>query len=112
MVTPVRSSSSIQPLGVQGTNRGSRRFIDSRPILSGMKAIYVLFQADGAEDRLFVDMGGQRKLHQNAMHGRIGVQVPHNGQQFLLADVLRQVVGKGCDANLGAGLLLHAHVAL
>mmetsp|Transcript_39001 Transcript_39001/g.54183 ORF Transcript_39001/g.54183 Transcript_39001/m.54183 type:complete len:255 (+) Transcript_39001:295-1059(+) len=33
--TPVRSSSSMQPLGVQGTNRGSRPFIESCPMFRG-----------------------------------------------------------------------------
>ena len=35
--TPYRSSSSMHPLGVHGTNNGSRPFMDSLPMLRGWK---------------------------------------------------------------------------
>jgi hypothetical protein len=43
-----------------------------------VEAINVLFQADGIQHPLLIDMGWQRQLHQDAVHVRIRIKICNN----------------------------------
>ena len=47
-----------------------------------MKAVDVLGGIDRVQDLLAVDLPRQRKLHQDAVHGRIGVELSDQRQQI------------------------------
>ena len=79
-----------QPSGVQGASAG--RPADRRPALIGMEAVDILGRIDRGEHLLRIDLRGQRQLHQDAVHDRIGVEPPDQRQQFGLAGRLRQAV--------------------
>ena len=49
-----------------------------------MKAVHVFLQTDSAQDLLFVQMLGQRELNQDAVHGRVGVELLDQPLDFLL----------------------------
>jgi len=51
-------------------------------------------------------------LHEDAVDGRIGIEFLHKRFNFLLGGIFGQFVPKGVDANVGASLLLIAHIYL
>lgn len=59
-----------------------------------------------------VDMGGQGKLHQDAMHRRIGIQKRHGFQKLDLGNRAGQPYVVGRDPKRGAGLVLSVDVRL
>ena len=59
-----------------------------------MEAIHVLVPGDGVQHRLLVQMPGQRKLAQDAVHLWVAVELLDQVQQRLLCGVLRQGVLK------------------
>ena len=76
----------------------------------GVEAVHVLIPGDGVQHRLLVQMPGQRKLAQDAVHLRVAVQRLDQVQQRLLCGVLRQGVLKAQKAALGAVLFLPGHI--
>jgi hypothetical protein len=88
-----------EPVGVQGTSVRS--------------PIHVLVGIDGVQNLLGVDMLGQRKLHQDAVHLRVGVEALHERQDLLLGGALGQLVLERLHANLDGllGLVLHIDLA-
>lgn len=51
-----------------------------------------------------------RQLHQNAVHGRVGVELSDGGQHVLLRGFRRQLARKRRDTALGARFVLHGDV--
>ena len=66
------SPGSMQPSGVQGTSAG--RPVGKPAGIDRVEAVDVLGRIDRGDDLLRVDVRGQRQLHQDAVHRRIGVQ--------------------------------------
>ena len=99
-----------QPSGVQGTSAG--RPEASRPALTGWKPSTSLAGSMASSTALRVDLLGQRQLHQDAVHGRIGVELLHQRQQFGLADAVRQAVIERAHAGLDRDLGLAADIGL
>src|SRR6185312_7069627 len=75
-----------------------------------LEAIHVLAGVDAVDQRVLVDVLRQRRLHQDAVDGRIGVELVDQREQFFLRRAARQVVVEGSEADLVAGLALVAHV--
>ena len=50
-----------------------------------VEAVHVLVQADQVEHGLLVQPFGQRQLHEDAVDGRVGVQLPHQRFHLCLA---------------------------
>ncbi len=72
-----------------------------------MKTIHVLDRVDGVDDRLFLDVGRQWQLHQDAVHGRVGVEFGNQVQDVGLAGGGRQAMFQGADTGfLGAQQLV------
>ena len=55
--------------------------------IGGGERVHILGGIERIQHRGFVQMLGQRQLHQDAMHGFVGVQLAHLGQQYVLAGV-------------------------
>lgn len=47
-----------------------------------MKAVDILGRIDRVDDRIGIDMRGQRQLHQNAVNRRVGIQLRDQRQQL------------------------------
>ena len=47
-----------------------------------MKPIHIFGRIDGVDDLGRIDMGGQRQLHQDAMHQRVGIEARHKRQDL------------------------------
>ena len=62
------------------------------PGIDRVKAVDVLGRVDRRDHLLGVDLLGQRQLHQDAVHRRIGIELADQRQQFGLAHGLRQLV--------------------
>ena len=75
-----------------------------------MKAIDILARVDCIHDTGRIETGGQRQLHQNAVHGLVVVEQIDQRQQVRLAGRCRQVVRERGDAGLGRRLAFVAHV--
>ena len=87
--------------------------------VDGREAVHILLGRDGVDDSLLVDLGGQRQLHQNAVHSGVIRQLLHLGQQGVLRGVggqvdaaaldaaLRTVVDLAADVDLAGGVLAH-----
>ena len=67
---------------------------------------------DALDDRHFVDVVGQRQLHEDAVHGRIVVQLIDQAQDFLFRGVGRQVVVARFNAGVFAAAALVPDVDL
>ena len=80
------------------------------PHVHRLEAIHVLGRIDPVDQRLLVDMWRQRRLHQDAVHGRIGIETVDQREQLVLGGGRRQVVVERAEADLVAGLALVAHV--
>ncbi|MNE58731.1 hypothetical protein D3C80_1537820 [compost metagenome] len=57
-----------------------------------MKTVHVLDRVNGMDHRRFIDVGRQRQLHQDAVHGDVGVQLRDQVQHLGLTGVFRQAV--------------------
>mmetsp|Transcript_9467 Transcript_9467/g.19601 ORF Transcript_9467/g.19601 Transcript_9467/m.19601 type:complete len:394 (-) Transcript_9467:24-1205(-) len=77
-----------------------------------VEAIDILLDADGAEDGGLVNVLGEGKLDEDAVHSRVRVEILHNLQELLLGDCLGQFLAERCNAALRALLLLHVNVRL
>ncbi|MNR23217.1 hypothetical protein D3C85_1402240 [compost metagenome] len=77
-----------------------------------MKPVHVLLGRDGLDDLVRVHVLGQRKLHQDAVDGRVLVQDGDAGQQFGLGHLGRVLLFHGMQAGLFAGRDLVAHIHL
>ncbi|MNH35914.1 hypothetical protein D3C79_966570 [compost metagenome] len=64
------------------------------------------------DHRRFIDVGRQRQLHQDAVHGDVGVQLRDQLQHLRLTGVFRQTVLQRADANLPGPQQLVAHIHL
>ena len=77
-----------------------------------METVHVLVRINQRQHARFVQMLRQRQLHQNAMNGRVPVQLAHRVLQLRLRAALVEPDDGGADARLDAGILLVAHVYL
>jgi len=78
-----------------------------------MKSVHVLARIDRVKDTLrpvFADAGRQRRLHQNAVTRRIGVERPHLIQHLIDGGVSRKAVHAHSQPRFRAGALLVADV--
>ena len=82
------------------------------PGVFDMKAVHVLFRNDLRQGFRLVQMPGQGKLNQNAVHAAVPVQAVDFRFQLLLGGFGRQAQGFGQDAQFLAGLALVAHIYL
>ncbi len=64
------------------------------PDIVGVKPVHILGREDAFDHGFGVDMPGQGKLHEDAIHPFVGVQLVDERQQPCLGDVVGQVVGK------------------
>ncbi|MNT93800.1 hypothetical protein D3C72_2353580 [compost metagenome] len=78
-----------------------------------MEAVDVLGRVDGLQHRGFVDVLGQRQLHQDAVHRGVAIQLGDQRQHLGGAGLGRQAVFEGADARLAGAqhLVAHVHVA-
>ena len=81
-------------------------------LVHGGKSVHVLFRADGIDAGTGIQTFGQRKLKQNAVHGRIGIERGDELLQFLLQNGSRPAVGTRVYAGIGTGSFLVAHIHL
>ncbi len=88
---PDRLSISMQPAGVQGTNLGVRPFITSSPMFIGWKPSTSFSMLMRSSTFLLVHALGEGQLHEDAVHGRVGIQRPHQVFDFLLRRPTRPV---------------------
>ena len=87
------------------------RFPDQHPAdVDGVESVHVLQRVDGIQNLIFVNVLGQRQLHQDAMESEVAVEFGYPGQKLLLAGILRIHDGLGIDAQFGAGLALAGDV--
>ena len=77
-----------------------------------METVHVFLAGDGVNHLLFVDVPGQRQLHQDAVHQRVAVQRLDLCQEGFLADIGRQFHQPGLHARVGRGLHFVAHIHL
>ncbi|KNC19685.1 hypothetical protein AC792_04710 [Arthrobacter sp. RIT-PI-e] len=82
------------------------------PEIGGVQPVGVLGRVDPLEDRVGVEMRGQRELHDVPGGGVVGVQLVEDRLQLLLGDGVRQVPPHRGDAHLGAVAVLARHVGV
>jgi hypothetical protein len=111
-LTPVRCNKFQAALGRAGDEQGLAALHHQPADVDRVEAVHVLLQADRAQDRLFVQVLGQRQLHQDAVDGRVGVQLAHQPFHFLLRGGSRELVAEALHAHLDAVFALHADVSL
>ena len=75
-----------------------------------VEAVNVLVGGDGLDDRLFVYLGRQGKLDENAVEFRVPVQFLDTGKDLLFRGVRRQFLDERVDARGGAGFRFLFHV--
>ena len=75
-----------------------------------MEAVHVFLRVDALQNGLAVDVFGQRQLHQNAVHVRVGVQTVNQIQQFGFAGGGGQDMRKRFERCFFAGCLLVADI--
>mmetsp|Transcript_4723 Transcript_4723/g.13361 ORF Transcript_4723/g.13361 Transcript_4723/m.13361 type:complete len:220 (+) Transcript_4723:1643-2302(+) len=80
--------------------------------VEGMQTVDVLLGVDAVQDSILVNVLGQGELDQNAIDGRIGVQLGNLSRQSFHGNVRGIIKSKGRDATFLAGLLLHPDVRL
>ena len=91
------------------------------PDIRDVEAVHVLGGIDGAGHQRGLDVVGQRKLHQDAMHRRVGVEALDQAQKLLCVGLGREAVlealhadlaralGLGADVDLARRILAHQH---
>ena len=77
-----------------------------------VKPVDILVRVDGVEHGGFGNMLRQRKLHQNAVDGRVVVQLLHEGEQRLLVGFRRQLVLEGFQSGFDGRPALVANIDL
>jgi len=68
----------------------------------GVEAVHIFIRTDALEQQRGVQVLGQRQLHQDAVDGRVFVELVDQGEQIGLAGLGRQVVGAGEEADFFA----------
>ncbi len=59
-----------------------------------VEAVHVLGGVDGGDHPLGIHVPGQRKLHQDPVDRRIGIELPHQVQELRLRRVGGEAVGE------------------
>ena len=77
-----------------------------------MKAVNIFLNAHCIENALLIDMVRQRQLHQDTVHGRVGIQALHQRKYLCLSSFSFQVMAERLDAHFRAGLLFSRHIGL
>ena len=77
-----------------------------------MKSVHVLRDRDPVDHLPLVEVLRQRKLDEEPMDPRVGVETVHHREELALCRRVRQPDGLGMHAELLAGLSLHAHIDL
>ena len=98
--TPLRTNSCCTPYGGNLAD------------VYGVKAVYVLRRVDPEQHATFVDLRGQRQLHQHAVDSVVGVETLDDAQQLAFRGFLPQLDRFVVQARLIARLPLHLHVDL
>jgi hypothetical protein len=75
-----------------------------------VQPVHVFLLQDAVEDGRLVQMGGDGQLHQDAVDGRVSVQLVDLGEKFFLGDGRGEIESERCDADLCTRPLLGAHV--
>ena len=78
--------------------------------VDGVKAVDVLFWRDRLDHALVVDMAGNWELAEDAVHGRIGIELLDQRQQVGLAGLDGQPMLEGLHATFDGLAALVAHV--
>ena len=76
------------------------------PTLEAWKASTSFFRINGLNDLFFIEVGGQRQLHENAVDLLLLIEGYVLGEQLRLVVSLGRGVFLRIDTHLGAGLLL------
>jgi len=82
------------------TGHESGTSLREEPDVDGLKSVYVLERIDRIEDHGLVDLFGQRQLHEDAVHGRIGVQARDEFEELGLGGA----GGEGVERTEHSGL--------
>ena len=91
--------------------RGERRQSGREPAgIHRMESVHVLGGVDRVQYLLAVDLLRQRQLHQDAVHRRIGVELPDQRQHLALRRVLGKLVIERAHAGFDRLLRLVAHI--
>ena len=98
----------MTPSGVQGTRAGLPD--GEPPDIQRVEPVHVLGRIDRLEHGLGADLRRQRKLHQDAVDRRVGVEPADLCQQRRLGGVRGQADGADGDAGLVGGAVLGAHI--
>ena len=95
---------------MQGTNR----VLADREAtgIDNVKAVDVLGRIDGRDDRLAVDMVGQRQLDEDAVDRIVGVEAFDERDDFVLSDAIRQSVFEALHSRRDRRLALGADINL
>ena len=80
------------------------------PHVDRLETVHVLAGVDAIDQRILVDVTGQRRLHQDAVHVRVGIETVDQGEQVGLGGVGGKVMIERAKTDLVAGLALVAHV--
>jgi hypothetical protein len=82
------------------------------PHVDRVEAVDVLVRIDRCEHGVAVDLIGERQLHEDAVHGVVGVELPDGAEHGLLRRLPRQAHHPPGQAERLRGLLLLRHVDL
>ena len=80
------------------------------PDIHRMKSIDILARIDGVEHGAGIDLLGQRKLHQDAMHILVGIEFRDQRHQIRLRHVLRQLVIERSHRGIDNGFRFRADI--
>ena len=80
--------------------------------IGNAKPVHILGRINRVDHKVFVQMIGQRQLHQNTMHRRVIVQAVNQCQQIGLRGFGIQLVLIGIHPDLDGHLSLGAHINL
>ena len=75
-----------------------------------METIDILLRTNVPDDRVGIDVLGQRHLHEDAVHRGVTIQLLNERQQRRLGRISRQTNRSTRHARFARGLLLGAHV--
>lgn len=78
-----------------------------------METIHILFRSNTGNDFVLVQMPGQGQLYQNAVYGRVCIELIHQGIENFLGGIRRQLVFNGLQPGFGGPghLVTHIHLA-